>query len=125
VSILIFTLLVTLFSSILLTGFAIITYSFLHLVVLVREHGRDGIWIWAEDINPFAFNVPPIASSNHEDDGADKSTVWSDSGHGSTYEFDQEAPGGLAVEIKLEDSSSSSSSPNQTSASDEVKAEAS
>jgi hypothetical protein len=117
---LIFTLFVTLFSSILLTGFVIITYSFVHLV---REHGRDGIWIWAEDTNPFAFDVPPIASSNHEHDGTDKLTEWSDSGHTSADGSDQEAPGGLAVEIKVEDSSSSNS--DHTSAGDEVKVETS
>jgi hypothetical protein len=124
VSILIFILIVTLFSSILLTGFLIAIYSFVRFVALVREHGREGIWIWFEDTNFFAFNHTSITSS-HEHDGTEMPDVWFEKSlSGSAEVSDQEALGGLAVKVKHEDSSFSPS-PNQTLVSEEVKVEGS
>ena len=112
VSILIFTLLVTLFSSVLLTGSLIAAYLFVRFVALVREHGREGVWIWAKDTNFFSFNALPSSSSGSEHDEAERPEVGSsEKGPESADVSDQEAPRGFAV--KHEDSSPSPS-PNET-----------
>lgn len=117
VSILIFTLIVALFSSILLTGILISVYSFARFVTLVREHGREGIWIWVEDIGLFAFNAQPSSPSAQMarvEEWVEKRSL-----SGSADISDQDAPGGLAVQVKHEDSASSPS-PNQTFVNEEV-----
>src|ERR1700733_16066412 len=76
VSLLIFTLIVVLFSSILLTGILISVYSFARFVTLIREHGRTGIWIWVEDTNLFAFNAYPSTSSAHGHEETERVEEW-------------------------------------------------
>jgi hypothetical protein len=116
---------VTLFSSILLTGSIIAAYSFVRFVALVREHGREGVWIWVEDTNLFSFSALPITSSSHEHDESEQPEEWFEKSLPESADTsDQEAPGGLAVEVKHEDSSFAPS-PNQTLVSEEVKVEAS
>jgi hypothetical protein len=125
VSILVFTLLLTLFSSILLTGFLIVTYSFVRFVALVREHGRQGVRMWFEDTNLFVFRSLSLTSPHHQNDGPEIHDEWFEKSlPESADESDQEAPGGFAVEVKHEDSHFSPS-PDQTLASQEVKVEAS
>lgn len=122
-SILIFALIVTLLSSILLTGSLVAGYSFVRFVALVRKHGREGVWIWVED-NLYAFNAPPISSSSREHGGTERPDDWFDKNPSAGTDMsDQEAPRGLAVEVKHEDSNFLS--PNQTLVSEEVKVEAS
>lgn len=125
VSILILTLIVTLFSSILLTGSVVAAYTFVRFVALVREHGREAIWIWVEDTNFFSLKALPFASSNNGLDGSERPEEWFEKSlPGSADESDHETPGGLAVEVKHEDSNFEPS-PNHTLVSQEIKVEVS
>lgn len=113
-----------LFSSILLAGTVISAYAFLRFVALVREHGREGIWIWVEDTNIFVLKSLPFTSSSHARDESERPEEWSLSGSADSDVSDQEAPGGLAVEVKREESSFEPS-PNQTLVCEDMKVEAS
>jgi hypothetical protein len=112
-----------LFSSILLTGVLISVYSFARFVTLIREHGREGIWIWVEDTNLLAFNAHPSTSSAHGHKEIERVEEWLEKRSLSGADIsDQEAPGGLAVQVKHEDSGSTPS-PNQTFVNEEVDGE--
>ncbi|RDB17123.1 hypothetical protein Hypma_001655 [Hypsizygus marmoreus] len=97
-SLLVLTLLATTLSSAFLTSTALSLYSFTRLFSLVREHGRAGAFEWIEEMKGAIFSNLPIQVDAPRPEEREAEAYESDS-------FDPgEVLGGLAVEIKLEDS---------------------